>query len=313
MSHKNSFPQPKHLALFLPVAVILAFVLSQLPIEAIRDRLSQKAADEVQSRETVEAQSREMPVGPGPELNLDAPLPDFSSIKDVASRKRAFFDFLLPRIQHANGELLKARQQISSLRERSRNHSLSIEEGVWLAMLATHYRVTMDSGLDDEFFKQLLRRVDVIPPSLILAQAANESGWGSSRFAREGNNLFGEYCYRPGCGLIPHKRPNGATFEVARYSSPYQSLLSYMNNLNRHDRYDQLRRYREQARQQGEPISGRHLAMGLLHYSERGEDYINELRSFIRQNKLDQLDSPLIAGNLEQNAELAPRIPGVLP
>jgi Bax protein len=131
-----------------------------------------------------------------------------------------------------------------------------------------------------------MRRVDTIPPSLVLAQAANESAWGSSRFAREGNNLFGEWTYKPGTGIIPAGRPAGATYEVRKFSSIYESIRSYMSNLNRNGAYRKLREIREILRDSNQPVTGMSLAQGLAKYSQRGNAYIVEIQAMIRQNKL---------------------------
>ena len=144
-------------------------------------------------------------------------------------------------------------------------------------------------------WETLLRRVDVVPPSLALAQAANESAWGTSRFARDGNNYFGQWCFEQGCGLVPKRRDEGRAHEVATFSSPVESVERYMANLNTHDAYRPLRERREQLRESEAPITGIQLAAGLEKYSERGEEYIAELRSMIRFNNLGAYDKVQIA------------------
>ena len=127
----------------------------------------------------------------------------------------------------------------------------------------------------------------MIPNSLALVQAANESAWGTSRFARDANNYFGQWCFTRGCGLIPANRIEGAHHEVQRFSSPKESVASYLNNLNTHNAYAQLRSIRSNAVKNGEPITGYLLAAGLGKYSERGEAYIEEIRTMIRVNHLE--------------------------
>jgi Bax protein len=149
----------------------------------------------------------------------------------------------------------------------------------------------------------------VIPPSLVLAQAANESAWGTSRFARRGNNLFGQWCFSQGCGLVPRGRVEGASHEVASFSSPYRSVRSYIQNLNRHPTYQLLRDIRLKARNRDDIASGPSLAAGLLGYSERGEDYVEEIRNMIRHNNLDYYDDDFQAivqgANSQELLELA--------
>ncbi len=125
----------------------------------------------------------------------------------------------------------------------------------------------------------------------MLAQAANESGWGNSRFAREGNNLFGQWCFSIGCGIIPGERNHRSRHEVQVFETPFESVSSYMRNLNSHQQYQELRIIREQSLQQNETINGLLLTEGLLGYSERGEDYVLEIQQMIRSNKLQKLDT----------------------
>jgi Bax protein len=213
-------------------------------------------------------------------------LPDFSVYRDTTERKVAFFSFLYPRIVLANSRILLEREYLESLASKT---ELSNREEKWLAEQAQRLRVDAAPGSDEQF-ALLRKRLDVIPPSLILAQAANESAWGTSRFATEGNNLFGQWCFSKGCGLVPLSRVEGASHEVARFSSPYQSVRSYIQNLNRHPTYQLVRELRLQNRQADKPLSGLEMAEGLLGYSERGEEYIKEIRSMIRYNNLEFYD-----------------------
>jgi Bax protein len=121
----------------------------------------------------------------------------------------------------------------------------------------------------------------------VLAQAANESAWGRSRFATEGNNLFGQWCFSQGCGLIPNGRPEGATYEVAVFDTPLDSIRSYMMNLNSFHAYDELRKIRKERRDQGQMITGKALAEGLINYSTRREEYVKEIQLMIEHNNLE--------------------------
>jgi Bax protein len=133
-------------------------------------------------------------------------------------------------------------------------------------------------------------RVDEIPPSLALAQAAIESAWGTSRFAVQGNNLFGQWCYKKGCGLVPLRRDSGSRHEVAKFSSVTQSVNAYMRNLNTHRAYSDLRANRAQLKATEQNVTGHLLAANLLDYSELREVYVEEIRAVIRINKLAQYD-----------------------
>ncbi|WP_339803029.1 glucosaminidase domain-containing protein [uncultured Marinobacter sp.] len=213
-------------------------------------------------------------------------LPDFDAYYDVTEKKAAFFSYLYTRAVVVNARILLQREHLIALSQKA---ELTADEELWLARQAERLRVDEDTG-SEQMFARLLKRLDTLPPSLVLAQAANESAWGTSRFARDGNNLFGQWCFSPGCGLVPLGRPDGASYEVARFESPYHSVRSYMQNLNRHPTYQKVRDLREQARRQNRSPTGTELAAGLIGYSERGQEYIEEIRSMIRFNNLRYYD-----------------------
>ncbi len=215
-----------------------------------------------------------------------ASLPDFSGYHDTTEKKAAFFSFLYPRIVLANSRILLERNYLDSL---SRKSELTKEEKDWLTAQADRLRVDAETGSAEQF-ALLHKRLDVIPPSLILAQAANESAWGTSRFAVKGNNLFGQWCFSKGCGLVPRSRVQGASHEVAKFASPYRSVRAYIQNLNRHPTYQLVRDIRLKDRRSDRPLSGPELAEGLLGYSERGEHYVQEIRSMIHYNNLTFYD-----------------------
>ncbi|HTN32644.1 MAG TPA: glucosaminidase domain-containing protein [Marinobacter sp.] len=222
---------------------------------------------------------------PLPEWAND-PLPDFSAIRDTTEKKAAFFSFLYPRVVLANSRILIERDYLDSLSKKS---DLTIKEKNWLAAQADRLRVDADVGSPEQF-ASLHKRLDVIPPSLVLAQAANESAWGTSRFAVDGNNLFGQWCFSRGCGLVPQSRREGAVHEVAKFASPYRSVRAYIQNLNRHPTYQLIRDIRLKDRRSNNPLSGLEMAEGLLGYSERGEDYVQEIRALIHYNNLEFYD-----------------------
>ena len=128
-------------------------------------------------------------------------------------------------------------------------------------------------------------RVDTVPASLVLAQAANESAWGTSRFARRANNFFGVWCFTPGCGITPNRRDAGKTHEVRRYKSVQASVNHYIRMINTNNAYRELREIRAELRDENR-VNGLGLADGLLRYSERGPAYVRELKQMIRYNNL---------------------------
>lgn len=213
-------------------------------------------------------------------------LPDFSSYQDTTEKKAAFFSFLYPRIVLANSRILIERDYLKSLALKT---ELSEDERQWLDDHAERLRIDAASGSKEQF-ALLQKRLDVIPPSLILAQAANESAWGTSRFATKGYNLFGQWCFSKGCGLVPRGRVEGASHEVAKFSSPFRSVRAYIQNLNRHPTYQELRDIRQKDRRGNDPLSGEAMAAGLLGYSERGQEYVDEIRAMIHYNNLTFYD-----------------------
>lgn len=232
------------------------------------------------------------------------PLPDFALYEDIDARKNAFFGYFLPLVEMRNEEILKLRAEL--LRQRENMNDLSGRQQRRVMQLAEDYEIDEFDITEPGDWDTLLRRVDVVPPSLALAQAANESGWGLSRFALEGNNYFGHWCYVEGCGLIPDSRPAGARHEVAAFDSPAQSVQRYIRNLNSHDAYRDLRLKRSELRQNEELITGLELAEGLTQYSQRGQEYIRELQAMIRFNELDALDEPDEAEVLPLGTNTAP-------
>ena len=214
--------------------------------------------------------------------------PDFEQYAAGTERKTAFFNYFLPLISAKNQQITLTRAKL--LHWRDNRSDIGWWDARQLDDLANQYRVKEFSIDDDPSWDKLLRKVDVLPPSLVLAQAANESAWGTSRFATLGNNYFGQWCYKKGCGLVPNKRGTGKAHEVAAFESPEESLDSYMQNLNSHPAYKPLRKIREQRHRNNQDITGIALAAGLTSYSERGDKYIKELREMIHYNELSEHD-----------------------
>lgn len=229
--------------------------------------------------------------------------PDFSNIKDTRTKKQAFYDYLLPKIHLANQEVMLERKWIAALLE-------NLDQGLYptdqelidLERIENRYAVpgTRGSRVDhsnrtafyqpaDQIRNRLqgmLTRADIVPASLVIAQAAKESGWGSSRFAREGNNYFGIWCFTRNCGMTPIRRDNNRSHEVATFDSVEEGVRYYIRTINSHFAYTELRNMRAQARQQDRQLRGEKLATGLVSYSERGMMYVNEIRSMIQYNRL---------------------------
>ena len=213
-------------------------------------------------------------------------LDDFRSIVDSEQRKARFFAFLRPLVETENLRLEAERKTLERLYEKFRRvGALDPAELAWLRQRAAEYRLGDLPIPSAEVFRRLLQRIDSLPVELVLSQAAFESGWGSSRFAREGFNLFGEWCFEAGCGLVPLRRKAGAGHEVAVFDSPRRSVQSYMRNLNTHPAYHDLRLLRTEKRLQGERADGLTLAPALIRYSEMGQEYVDRLCLIMRHNQ----------------------------
>lgn len=215
------------------------------------------------------------------------PLPDFKQVADVKKKKALFFSYMQTLADAVNTDVKNEREFVNKVYEKN---TLNSEEHNKLKNLSEKYRIDWPETGEKPEKAIFLRRIDTIPTSLILAQAANESAWGTSRFAREGNNLFGQWCFSKGCGIVPKHRANNAQHEVAKFDSPYDSVSSYVLNLNRHTHYQELRKIRSTLKQKGKKPTGKDLSQGLKSYSEKGDQYIEELNRIIRQNKLSRLD-----------------------
>ncbi len=232
---------------------------------------------------------------PAPASVPTVALPDFASIRDTDTKKQVFFDFLQPFVDAKNVAVQHQRQHLLGLIEKMRaGYVLDIDEMIFLRELSREYEVPTDDLQDQSFLQLLLRRVDVIPPSLVLAQAANESAWGTSRFAKEGYNFFGQWCYEKGCGLVPDRRRPSDSHEVKSFASVEDAVHAYFQNLNTFPSYQGLRRIRQDLRQNAQPIDGISLSEGLRSYSERGDAYIDELRRMIEYNDLLHRDQQVI-------------------
>lgn len=235
------------------------------------------------------------PPAPGPSVPRVAfdPLPDdFAWPDDIQHKKNMFFKVLMPLVLAENERILNQREALERAITRLEQDGPSASDDHpsvrVIARLAREYLIDGEP-MDPALHQALLDRVDIIPVPLVLAQAANESGWGSSRFAREGNNLFGVWTFRPEKGIIPADRPEGESYAVRRYRNLQSSVRSHLFNLNIGHAYDDLRAMRRSMRERGEELDGVALAAGLERYSIRGQEYIDEIRAIIHYNDLHRV------------------------
>jgi len=220
-------------------------------------------------------------------LRVDVKSVDFAQFPAGPQRKQAFFNYFLPIIEAENTRIREKRERLLQVMA---NDGRSRRDVEWTEDIALEFGIDRFDVSNQGNWSLLMNRVDIIPPSLALAQGANESAWGMSRFSTEGNSFFGHWCFSPGCGLVPLMRDPGSNHEVAKFDSPRQSVERYAFNLNTHAAYKDLRQIRSSLRENGEALTGSKLADGLTNYSTRREKYINELKEMIRFNKLEKLD-----------------------
>ena len=192
-----------------------------------------------------------------------------------------------------NELILEDRSRAQALTARlAHSQAVTPDDRAWLTQLAVKYKVlgSTSEQLGPDAFPELLLRVDIVPPALSLAQAASESGWGTSRFAAQGNSLFGQWTFGKGLKPAEQRISELGDYRVAAFDSTAQAAYSYTMDLNTGRAYRDLRSKRADLRRQGLRTSGTALADTLRNYSERGQAYVNDLKALIRQNRLDDAD-----------------------
>ena len=258
-------------------------------------------------QETVRFEESESEDEAGLQVTL-IPAPNFSSISLSDDRKQSFIAWLLPLIAQENERILALRRESVRLYGLSQQNRLSLKQKEWLVNVALDYEVEVgNKGFDLTFWQNLLHRVDAIPPSLVLTQAAVESGWGTSRLAKDAHNFFGIMCFKPGCG-VPF---DGGPGEFRRFIGVNDSIAFYMRLINTKGAYRAARAERMRHRLIGDVPSGLALAKTLLNYSELGSRYIDFLLKIMRENKLDEYDGADIPLSIEVNEAPAPSVQSV--
>ena len=223
-----------------------------------------------------------------PNLILDAIPKDIASLPTVHQRKILFIKIMLP-IIHAELNYLNDFRQ--SLIDELNHMGKNIEKEKWFTELLDEYNVNEDSYIAQR--KELLNRIDVLPTSLVLAQAAIESGWGTSRFAKDGNSLFGQWTFNNKKSLVPNKRDSGKNHRVKAFDTLRASVRAYIKNINSNRAYKELRDYRKQMRDQQQAYDPLVLARGLIRYSQQGQEYVQIIQTVLQSKEfvvVDRLD-----------------------
>ena len=215
---------------------------------------------------------------------------DFMEIEAVNERKKLFINTLLPIIYSENLKILEDRKKILDWWNESQGENFSRDFWPsWLFELSEKYE-TSDSNLGN-----LLMKVDVIPISMALAQAAIESGWGTSRYLREGNAIYGQYTFEKDRGIRPERRESDKKFFIKKFSNLSESTRSYFKNINTHRAYVDFREERKKLRMNGEKLSGVKLVKFLTSYSERRDEYVKDVENIIQSNNFMKFDNSYLA------------------
>lgn len=214
-----------------------------------------------------------------------------STCVHATSLQTHFLSALIPQVKAALHDIETERQGFKKLWHQSQKQPLSPQQLQSLQHLAGQYHIQHWRADHAQSWEALKRRVDTWPISLILAQAAIESNWGRSRFAQEGNNLFGLHCHTTGCGIVPKHRAPHQHYEVQRFPDQLSCIRTYLHTLNTHPAYQALRHVRATARDNDQPLSSLDLAKNLTQYSERGEQYVIDLTQLIQRHHLQDFDT----------------------
>ena len=215
------------------------------------------------------------------EINLDF----------LSASKKNFVKTLLPLISYENQNILLERSKLENIKEYlENNNTLTKLDLKFLKKISKKYRTKTNDKHKYDLVIDLLQRVDVIPNSIVLAQAANESGWGTSRFATEYNALFGEYTYNYSDGVVPLLRAEGEKHLVKTFDSVDKSVQSYFINLNSHHAYSDFRKVRKIMREKNNFNNIKLLVQQLDSYAA-DKNYIKTINSIIDANKLNKFDT----------------------
>lgn len=217
----------------------------------------------------------------------------------VTNKKRIFFRGLAPHVLRANEDIADERARVRTILGRLANgQDISLEDRDWLGNTAVKYKMakTPDDQVDSDDYVEFIDRVDIVPPSLALAQAASESGWGTSRFADQGNSLFGMWTWG-GKGITPEQQRTAehGDHKVAAYDTVQESVDAYILNMNTHAAYRDLRIKRAELRRANMKVTGMALAETLIKYSERGQVYVDEIKKLMTSNNLGPADDAYLA------------------
>ena len=215
---------------------------------------------------------------------------DLDNLQSVQLKKETFIKIVLPLIVAENEKILDDRKKLLTLTEKKYTSDL---EKQWLRQKLLEYKVKKGD------IPELLKRMDMIPASIALAQAAKESGWGTSRFALEGNAIFGQWTW-DGQGIAPLKRDDNKNHKILKFPILRASVKAYKNNLNTHKSYFKFREKREKLRDKNEDITGLSLTDTLKNYAQTGSEYTKILNQIITQNRLTDFEPVKLVNSVKE-------------
>ena len=217
-----------------------------------------------------------------PNLYISSLPEDFSNIVSSSKKKSLFIRSILPLIVKENNRIETLNNRIRNLKNNFSN--INRTEAMWLGKMMSSYKVKSNDIND------LIIKVDTIPVSIALGQAALESGWGTSRFAMEGNALYGQWSWKTGSGIVPKDRDVNEVYEIKSFLSLSNSVASYMKNLNTHQNYKNFRINRKLLLEHDIPVLGSYLYQYLDKYAV-DSNYSNTLKKIIDTNKFEELEN----------------------
>ena len=223
-------------------------------------------------------------------LPIISELPDdFSEIQDVPTKKKLFYLVTLPLIYNANASIMQERKMVINIEKKFARKDLNKNETDEIIKLSKKYKLDY-SEINTKLFRKLKQRINIIPVSLALGQAIIESGWGQSRFATEGNALYGQWTTSEDKGIIPQDRDEDKTHAVLKFKNLSESVEAYMFNINTHQAYYNFRVIRriDERIKYTDPISMK--VKYLAAYAEIGDKYVDKLELIIASNNLQEFD-----------------------
>tara|TARA_Y100001936_G_C16088621_1_gene684006 strand:+ start:3043 stop:4563 length:1521 start_codon:yes stop_codon:yes gene_type:complete len=215
---------------------------------------------------------------------------DLDDLQSVQLKKETFIKIVLPLIVAENEKILDDRERLKVLIDKK---FTTDSEKQWLRQKLLEYKVKRSD------LNELMLKMDIIPVSIALAQAAKESGWGTSRFALEGNAIFGQWTW-DGQGIAPLKRDGDKNHKILKFPILRASVKAYKNNLNTHKSYSKFREKRRQLRDKNKKITGLSLTETLKNYAQTGSEYTKILNQIITQNRLSDFEPVKLVNSVKQ-------------